>query len=238
MRKVVVTGIGLAALAWAQLPQYRALLDGRTVAGWHSRGDGIWSVVDGVLLGQRRHADLDNPFSGWPADLKMFRSWLFQQAWLYTNQDFEEFDLHLEYWLPPGGNSGVSIRDITRAHYAISPRAAQSDGAFGTELKGTPAMIGYEIQIVENEKEKFPTGSIYGLVPATGGKQKRQAWNSLDIESRLSAIKVRLNGKLVAMHPGVSGRPTTGPIGLQLHDQFSMMMYRNIRIRELPRRAK
>ena len=58
----------------------------------------------------------------------------------------------------------------------------------------------------------------------------------MDISSRNDKISIRLNGKLVAEHAGDPARPKTGPIGLQLHDQFSVVMFRNIRIRELPRK--
>jgi len=57
-------------------------------------------------------------------------------------------------------------------------------------------------------------------------------WNSLDIESRSDRIRVRLNGQVVAEGPGEASRPKTGPIGLQLHDQFTFALFRNIRIRE------
>ena len=50
-------------------------------------------------------------------------------------------------------------------------------------------------------------------------------------ESRHEMIRVRLNGKLAAESPGVEGRPLKGPVGLQLHDQFSFVLFRNIRIR-------
>jgi hypothetical protein len=56
----------------------------------------------------------------------------------------------------------------------------------------------------------------------------------MEISSRNQKITVRLNGQVVAEHPGDPQRPKTGPIGLQLHDQFSLVMFRNIRIRELP----
>ena len=59
-------------------------------------------------------------------------------------------------------------------------------------------------------------------------------WNALDISSRNDKITVRLNGNVVAEHAGDPARPKTGPIGLQLHDQFSVTMFRNVRIREYP----
>jgi hypothetical protein len=54
----------------------------------------------------------------------------------------------------------------------------------------------------------------------------------MDISSRNDKITVRLNGRVVAEHPGDPKRSKTGPIGLQLHDQFSIIQFRNIRINE------
>jgi hypothetical protein len=44
---------------------------------------------------------------------------------------------------------------------------------------------------------------------------------------------VRLNGQIATEGPGDTARSKTGPIGLQLHDQFTFAMFRNIRIREI-----
>ena len=46
------------------------------------------------------------------------------------------------------------------------------------------------------------------------------------------ASKVYVNGELVAEHAGDPKRPLTGPIGLQLHDQTSFVMFRNIYLLE------
>jgi hypothetical protein len=59
-------------------------------------------------------------------------------------------------------------------------------------------------------------------------------WNSMEIESRTEGIRVRLNGQVVAEYAGDPARSKVGPIGLQLHDQMTVAMYRNIRIREMP----
>ena len=55
----------------------------------------------------------------------------------------------------------------------------------------------------------------------------------MDIESRHDMIRVRLNGQPVAESPGDATRSKTGPIGLQLHDRFTWIMFRNIKIREI-----
>ena len=98
--------------------------------------------------------------------------------------------------------------------------------------KTTPAHIGYEIQITDDDKETFPTGSVYSFVPAKTGVHRSGQWNSLEIESRNERIRVRLNGQVVAEYAGDPERSRTGPIGLQLHDQFTTAMFRNVRIRE------
>lgn len=216
--------------------QGQALFNGRNLDGWQVRGDGVWTVLEnGVLLGQRLHRDPAGPMQAGPTiDRQQYEAWLYRQAWLYTKTEYREFDLHVEYWLPPGMNSGVSIRDVSRAHYAIGP-AGESEPPLPGNLRGTPSHIGYEIQIIDSEEEKYPTGSIYLFAAARRSTQKTAAWNRLDIESRDSGIKVRVNGDLVAEHPGAAGRPKSGPIGLQLHDQFTFMMFRNLHLREIGR---
>jgi hypothetical protein len=57
----------------------------------------------------------------------------------------------------------------------------------------------------------------------------------MDVESRNTNIRVRINGQVVAEGPGDPARSKTGPIGLQLHDRFSTVMFRDIRIRDTVR---
>ncbi len=208
--------IPLAALA-----QERKLIDPE-LSAWQRNGDGIWTVLkDGTLIGQRPHPSGKTPLGApFPVDAKQYGRWVGAQAWLYTNDEFDEFDLHVEYWLPIGGNSGVSIRD--------SSRGKQS---YGPPPNKTPAHIGYEIQLLDAETAKNPAGSIYDVAPAPNGLQLKNDWNRLDIESRHNMIRVRLNGKVAAESPGVPERPLKGPVGLQLHDAFSWVLFRNIQLR-------
>lgn len=203
------------------LAQERKLIDPQ-LSAWERNGDGIWTVLkDGTLVGQRPHPSGKTPLSvPFPVDAKQYGQWLGAQAWLYTKDEFDEFDLHVEYWLPIGGNSGVSIRD--------SSRGKQS---YGPAPRKTPAHIGYEIQLLDATDAKNPSGSIYDVAPAPGGLEIKDDWNKMDIESRHKVIRVRLNGKLAAESPGVPERPLQGPIGLQLHDAFSWVLFRNIRLR-------
>ena len=211
---------------------WRPMLNGKDLDGWEVRGSGVWTWMPGdVLLGRRLPPEPDNPLGGvWPLEKKTYNSWRSRQAWLYSKAEYHEFDLHVEYWLPPGGNSGVSIRDASRGHFAIGESDAERPDLAGFP-KTTPAHVGYEIQILDEVAEKNPTGSIYDVAESNKPPQRRGEWNALEIESREAMIRVRVNGEFVAESPGVPGRSKTGPIGLQLHDQFTTAMFRNVRIR-------
>jgi 3-keto-disaccharide hydrolase len=220
----------LALLPAAFAGQWQDLVNGKNTDGWQPRGECTWTVLaDGTLLGQRRF-DVPKIFPQWPIDQKQFRSWWGRQAWLYTDREFGEFDLHAEYLLPPKGNSGISIRDVSRGHYAIGE---PDDSAVlqRTKLKGSPAHIGYEIQLIDPDNDRYASGSVYLFNAAKTGVYKTGTWNTIEIESRNDHIRVRLNGQQVSESAGDPQRSKTGPIGLQLHDQSTFVMFRNIRIR-------
>jgi hypothetical protein len=185
------------------------LFNGKDLTGWQVRGLGIWSALDGgILMGQCDPAKPCLP-----------------QSWLYTEKEFSgEFDLSLEYWLRIGGNSGVSIGDRLRAKFAIDPKSGYP----------TPARSAYEVNIDNGPGVDYDiTGSIYKLALAKKGVQRRTDWNTLFIEVRKDLIRVNLNGQVVAEHPGLPERPKDGPIGLQLHSPEDVVMFRNLRIREV-----
>ena len=219
----------LLALLAAVLPaaDLKPLFNGKNLDGWEVIGDGLWTVLsDGTLVGQRT-ADLRKMMAPGAAFTtpREYSAWMNSQSWLYTTRnDFGEFDLHLEYWTKMAGNSGVSIRDTSRAKNAIT---------IPVDYTKTPSKIGYEIQINNRYPDPHPSGSIYGFVDAPKDAQRDDDWNAMDIVSRNDKITVSLNGRVVAEYPGDPKRSKTGPIGLQLHDQFSIVQFRNIRIREL-----
>jgi hypothetical protein len=228
-----VTLLAGLMVAQAAAADWVALFDGRSLTGWEPVGAGLWSITtEGHLLGIRDPRQPADPlpwFNSWKARLN--RSWLgtsfhvaMNQAWLYTLRDFDEYDLELEYWLPARGNSGVSVRDQTRGRHTFGANA---------DLRRTPSQVAYEIQLNMAYPDAYPSGSIYSLVKAREGSQKDGAWNRLSVEVRREGIRVRLNGDPVAEHPGVPGRPWTGPVGLQLHDENTVVLFRDIRIREI-----
>lgn len=224
MKRAILLALCATVLAAADL---KPLFNGKNLDGWEVIGDGEWTVLsDGTLVGQRI-ADLRKmmvPGTAFTTP-QQYSAWMNSQSWLYTKRnDFGEFDLRLDYWTKTAGNSGVSIRDTSRAKWAIT---------IPVDYTKTPSKIGYEIQINNRYPDPHPSGSIYGFVDAPKDAQHDDDWNTMEIRSRNDKITILLNGRVVAEHPGDPNRSKTGPIGLQLHDQFSISQFRNIQIREL-----
>jgi Domain of Unknown Function (DUF1080) len=184
------------------------LFNQHSLDGWQGVGDGLWYVMsDGLLVGER---DPQNAHD---------------QSWLYTTRnDFDEFDLRAVYWLRYGGNSGISIRDSSRARYAVPP---------DSDPKRTPSHIGYEIQLLNNGGDPFATGSVYLFDHAKEGALHEHDWNTIEIQARHAGIKVLLNGQLVSQSPGDPARPLQGPIGIQLHDRTTVILFKSIEIHEI-----
>ena len=83
---------------------------------------------------------------GWPvgtppsSDIttQAYKGWLHAQAWLYTKAEYEQYDPALEYWPPAGGNTGILLRDTSRAEAGLkSP----------PDYTKTPSKAAYEIQL-------------------------------------------------------------------------------------------
>jgi hypothetical protein len=197
-----------ATLCPAQ-PEWTSLMPDAALSGWERVGDGLWHMLpEGIVVGQRERRTARH------------------QSWLYSRKEYREFDLRFDYWLRAGENSGVSIRDTSRGHYS---HGEQHDS------KRTPSHIGYEIQILGAPSEKYGTGSLYLFESARGGRERFHDWNTMEIEVRDELIRVKLNGAVVMEHPGDPARPKQGPIGFQLHDPHTLLMLKNVEIREIAR---
>ena len=150
-------------------------------------------------------------------------------GWLMTEKEFGDFELRLEFKMPEKGNSGVALR---------SP------------MKGDPAYVGMEIQILDdgwhkkNLKDLKPvqlTGSIYGVVPPSKDANKPIGeWNKYVITAKGRQVTIELNGvKIVDAnlddhkdqfkeHPGLKAEK--GHLGLQSHSE--RVEFRNIYVKE------
>ncbi|MCC6145569.1 MAG: DUF1080 domain-containing protein [Candidatus Hydrogenedentes bacterium] len=142
----------------------------------------------------------------------------------YTGQPFSDFDLHLEFRLEDGANSGVFLR-------------VQRDD---------PVRRGWEVQVLEDygsAPNKNGCGAIYDVVtPMFNMSRPAGEWNSFDISVRGPEVVVFVNGWRV-VHTDFS--KMTSPIGkfetpfaelpkeglLALQDHGGEVWYRNIFIK-------
>ena len=148
-------------------------------------------------------------------------------GWLMTEKQYGDFELRLEFKVPKGGNSGVALR---------SP------------LKGDPAYVGMEIQILDDPSYKGlqkwqATGSIYGVVPSSKVATKRVGeWNAYRIVCKGRKVTIELNGEQIVdadldehvkkhakAHPGILRKE--GHLGLQEHG--GRVEFRNLYVKEL-----
>lgn len=152
---------------------------------------------------------------------------------IFTEKQYANFVLRLEFKLEPGGNNGVGIR---------------------TEISRQPHLYGMEIQVLDNSAPQHQDlkpyqyhGSIYGVVPAVRGYQKPVGqWNEQEIVCNGRHVKVTLNGTVIVdadldkitlptmdgqEHPGLKYKK--GHIGLHAHGHGARVFFRNMRIKEL-----
>src|SRR5437867_219315 len=159
----------------------------------------------------------------------------------YTREVFRNFVLQVD-WLSfnpttniPGGradNSGVLIR-----FPALNASNPANDWRLASDR-------GYEIQIDDmgfnpDSNQLFDalhqTGAVYALAPSsTVASKPAGQWNTYEIEAAATAIKVTLNGQLVATYNilATDTRGREGHIGLQCHT--GNVQFRNVLIRTLP----
>ena len=152
---------------------------------------------------------------------------------LYTEKEYGNFILRFEFQLTPGANNGLGIH---------------------APLEGDAAYVGKELQILDNEAEKYATlqpyqyhGSVYGVIAAKRGYLRPTGeWNQQEVRVQHPYITIVLNGEVILEgnyleaskngtldkkeHPGL--QRSRGHIGFLGHGD--VVRFRNIKIKELP----
>ena len=186
---------------------WKPLFNGQDLSGWKS---------------------VDGPSSSWKVEDGMLYCSGEGGGWLSTDKQYSNFELEVEFRVPPGGNSGVFLR---------APHDAN------------PAFSGMEIQVLDDYSDQYgdlkPTqycGSLYDVAAANPRVSKKAGeWQKMSILCNGANVQVTLNGTRVvdadlgahpdklATHPGL--KRTSGYVGLQNHG--SRLDYRTIKIREI-----
>lgn len=181
-----------------------------------------------------------NDLSGWHVESGKLEAWQARGellscvkpggGYLALDREYGDFELKLDYRLPPAGNSGIGVR---------FPRG------------GWPSTMGMEIQLLDDAAPQYKdlgavhrNGSIYSFVAAKSNPARPAGeWNQLRVRAQGPRIQVWINGveiqnanldALTQKGKGdlpLSQRPRRGLVGLQSHGD--PVDFRNIEIREL-----
>lgn len=183
---------------------------------------GIWTVADGVLTASEDQA-------------------------IWTNNDYENFVLDLEFMTAPGTNSGVIVYCSDMADWIPNSVEIQIADDFAEEWAKEPAT--------------WHCGAIFGhLAPAKSMVKRAGEWNHFTITCAGKRITVALNGETVtdmdmslwtsaktnpdgSEIPSWLSRPfaelaTRGRIGFQGKHAGAPIFFRNIRIKNLKMEAR
>ena len=208
---------------------WELLFDGKTLDGWRDYNGtevtGIWVVEDGTLAALGQGAD--------------------EYGYIVTDKQYENFELAFDWKISPGGNSGVFYHVVERPRVSV------------------PYATGPEYQLLDNEG--FPTpvedwqlaGADYAMYvpkPETVKLKPVGKWNNSKIVFDNGHVEHWLNGiKILEFEAWNdewfelknSGKWDDYPeYGLARKGVFSLQdhgdraWFRNMKVRELPRKAK
>ena len=153
----------------------QAVFDGKTTTGWHTylkpTAEPAWTVVDGAL-------QLDPKAAG--------------QGDLVTDEEYENYELTLEWKISPGGNSGIIF-------------GVHEDPAFHATYE-----TGVEMQVLDNKgaednkKATHLAGSLYDmLAPAQDVAKPAGEWNLVKLRKQNGHLTFWLNTvKIVEVQMG------------------------------------
>lgn len=160
--------------------QWINLFDGKTTEGWRVyNGDEIpkkWAVIDGNLT-FNTELKLEQEFSG-GGDI------------IYYREEFENFELYVEWKLPKGGNSGIlyHVKEGYKTPFDVSPEYQLLDDDGWEEINNA--------KLEEWQK----AGADYAMYTADENKKKLNPageWNSSKIVYTEKRVEHWLNGELI-----------------------------------------
>lgn len=191
---------GLIPFAVARGATSQMLFDGRNLNGWKHSAYGLWTVEDGCIVGR-----FDHEHAG--------------PGYVFTEEEFGDFTLELDFWISKGGNSGVYVRQRLRE---FGPRG-DARPAHGPD-------DGVEVQIDYNDPKNY-TGAIYDQQKPSKVVGGEDRWNHYRIQGEGQRLRVWIDDELVNDYAKLTS--LKGAIGLQVHGgtpHDHIAKFKNIRI--------
>ena len=236
--KKTITTLGLAALVFvgqavAAEKGFETIFDGKTLKGWN--GDPkFWSVKDGAITGKTTK---ENPTKG--------------NTFIIWDGKTGNCDLRLDYKII-GGNSGIQYRSFKADgpdEWRIGGYQADFEAGdtfsgicYGERFRGILSLRGKKTTLTVGDDGKLKKEVEEFAKDADIAKAiKKEDWNSYRIVARNFNLSHYINDvktTQVVDHDRKTRR-ADGLLALQLHAGPPMtVQFKNIRIKELPKRAR
>ena len=211
---------------------WKLLFDGKTTNGWHTYGKEVaakaWSIQDGTF-----YLDAE-------AEKKLDKN---ERGDLVTNDEYENFDLKLDWKIGLKGNSGVIF------YIHEDPTKYPETYETGMEMQvldnGTPIRRGHDDARLYSHR----AGDLYDLLASKEAIHPQGEWNHIEIIAKNDKLDFYMNGihslstamwneywkQMIAVSkfksmPGF-GTFKKGKISLQDHGED--VWFKNIRIKRL-----
>lgn len=202
-----------------------SLFDGKSTQGWRNFNDTTihgWEVQNGTLVALGKGGDIGGD--------------------IITTQQYEDFELYLEWAIEQGGNSGILYRVLEGdypAVYATGPEfQVLDDVGFPYALREVQkAGANYDMHIAENKILK-PVGSFNTsriIVKDAHVEHWLNGQQVVAYDLWTDDWKARVSQSKWKDYPAY-GRASKGHISLQ--DHGSRVSYRNIKIKDLTQKGK
>lgn len=210
---------------------WKLLFDGKTSNGWHSYGHPsalkAWSVKNGAFY----------------LDAETVKNSPSESGDLVTNDEYENFDLKLDWKIGPKGNSGIIfyIQEDTAKYHATYET--------GMEMQvldnGTPIRLGH----ADGKLYTHRAGDLYDLLASKEVDHPQGEWNHIEIKSVNGKLDFYMNGvhtlsttlwnnywrKMIAISKfkDMDGFGTFKKGKISLQDHGEDVWFKNIRIKRL-----
>lgn len=188
---------GCAALSPSNDAGFVRVFNGQNLDGWKMQGHASWQVEDGDIVGRQDPGQTND-------------------CWLFSEAEWSDFDLELDFKITKNCNSGVAIR-------------------MPAGRNGSPDMLGYEVQVSDLPALKLTGSLLHHIQSETNNVLKADEWNHLSVTCENDHIVIYLNG-LKTMDTRQKGSKK-GRIGMQVPkgEAFAQQVvrFRNIRVKEL-----
>lgn len=232
-------------VAEEQKSEWTYLFDGTSLDGWRGYGMDVlppgWTIKDSTLT--------------FDTELGLEQNYTGGKDIIYGDEEFDNFELYLEWKLPEGGNSGIfyHVKEGYDGPPVVSPEYQLIDDenyASIHDLKAYNKQFGAEHPELLQDWQK--TGSDYAMHVADESQKELNPvgeWNSSKIVFTPEKVEHWLNGKkLLEFEPWSAdwnekknsgkwdnapdyGKYKSGYIALQ--DHASPIWFRNIKIKKL-----